>query len=287
MVESKTWQVRRSGQIRGPYPYSVLEKLARAGRLKQSDELSHDSENWKSADDFPGLFEGPDEGLLLKDDERSGFDRRDNEPDSESDQQKRQGKDRRKSESEEEITRRRGRTKLLETIKDNREEDHFPFKTISISLLLIILLGFVLKSSDRSTLADCEASAAPEINWDNCSFDKLILKGQDLSRASIRNAVLSRVDLQNGILVESNLAYTDLSGGNFKNASLEKAILKGVNLQSANLSSASLKDADLSHADLRGAKLDDADLSQAILDQAIWSDGRFCAKGSVGECLPE
>jgi uncharacterized protein YjbI with pentapeptide repeats len=287
MVESKTWQVRRSGQIRGPYPYSVLEKLARAGRLKQSDELSHDSENWTSAGDFSGLFEESDEGLLLKDDERSGFDRRDNEPVSKSDEQKRQGKDRRQSESEEETSRQRSRTKLLETIKDNREEDHFPFKTIFIALFLIILLGFVLKSSDRSVLVDCEASAKPEVNWDNCKFDRLILKGKDLSRASIRNAVLSKVNLQNGILVESNFSYTDLSGGDLKNANLERAILKGVNLQSANLSSASLIEADLSHADLRGAKLNNADLSQAILDKAIWPDGHYCARGSVGECLQE
>ena len=287
MVESNKWQVRRSGQIRGPYPYSVLEKLAKIGRLKENDDLSHDGENWKSAGDFEGLFEHSDADLLLKDDERSGLDRRDNDSASEDEKQKRQGKERRKPESEEEIARRRGRTKLLETIKENREEDHFPFKAIFISLFLILLLGFVLKSSDRSALTDCGTPAAPGVNWDNCSFDRLILKGKDLSRASIRNAVLSRVNLQNGILVESNFSYTDLSGGNFKNANFDKAILKGVNLQSANLSSASLKQVDLSHADLRGAKLDNVDLSQAILDKAIWLDGSYCAKGSVGNCLPE
>ncbi len=287
MSESKKWQVRRSGQTRGPYSYSVLEKLAKAGRLKQSDELSHDGENWQIAGEFSGFFDRSELNLFLKDDERSGFDRRDTESVSKNDEQKRQEKDRRKAEPEEEITRRRSRTKLLETIKENRVKDNFPLKTIFISLLLLILLGFLLKSSDRTVLTDCRASAQPGVNWDNCSFNKLILTGQDLSRASIRNAVLNGVNLNNGILVESNLSYTDLSGGNLINANLQKAILKGTNLQSANLSFASLKEADLSHADLRNAQLKNADFSQAILDKAIWTDGRFCTNGSVGECLQE
>jgi len=278
--------VRRKGQVRGPYTFRVLEKLAKLGRLKQTDELSSNEVNWKSAGSFTTLFQETDTECLLKDDERSGRDRR--EKDGLTNHQlKRQGSDRRQAESDDEIARRRGRTKLLETIKASRVEDHFPLMTIMVSIVIIVFLGFVLSPSKETLSPDCEAPPEPGVIWDNCKFVKLTLRQKDLSGASIRNAVLAGVNLQGADLTGSNFSYTDLSKGNLKKANLEKAVLKGADLRSANLTSASLKDADLSHVDLRGAKMQDADLTQTILDQAIWYDGRLCARDSIGICRPE
>ncbi len=290
MTDSKTWYVQRSGQVRGPFSYLILTKLARLGRLKETDELSNNRESWSPASDFPELFKESDADLLLKDEERSGWDRREEEPspdDSTEAEKKRQDKDRRQPESEEEVSRRRGRTRLLEAIKESREEDHFPFLAIIVSLVLIVMLGFALKPSGEDLLPDCDEPAHPKVNWDNCTFEKLILKKQNLLRASIRNAELIKANLQGAILLESNLSYSNLSNSNLKNAQLDKAILKGANLQSANLTSASLKGADLSYADLRGAKIDNADLSQANLEKAIWVDGKLCIEGSIGKCLKQ
>jgi len=285
MNEGKKWQVQRAGQIRGPYPFSVIEKLARAGRLKETDELSDDSENWKLAGDFVGLFEGLNSEILLKDDERSGHDRRDKDDlSSNHNQQNRQSKERRQVESDEEISRRVGRAKLLETIKASRVEDHFPVLAIITSILIIVILGFIFNPVEDELVSDCDAPPQAGVIWDNCKFGKLILKRRDLSGASIRNAVLARVNFQDAILVGSNFSYTDLSKGNFNNANLENAILKGANLQSVNFKSVSLIGADLSHADLRGANLENADLSRTVLDEAIWKDGRLCASDSVGTC---
>ena len=81
--------VRRNGQVRGPFTYSILEKLAKLGRLEQTDELSTDNKEWKSAGDFSAFFVEVETERLLKDDERSGWDRRE-EDDSTTTQKKRQ-----------------------------------------------------------------------------------------------------------------------------------------------------------------------------------------------------
>ncbi|MFO7727794.1 MAG: pentapeptide repeat-containing protein [Desulfonatronovibrio sp.] len=62
-------------------------------------------------------------------------------------------------------------------------------------------------------------------------------------------------------------------------ADLLRADLKGANLSGDDLSRVSLFDAILQEANLSGA-----DLSGATLSGAIWTDGRRCAEGSIGEC---
>lgn len=288
MTDSKKWFVRRTEQVQGPFTGSILMKLAKLGRLKQTDELSNDKELWKLAGDYPQLFKGVDTDLQLKDEERNGLDRREEEHSSETStnsSSKRQGEERRQPEPEEEISRRKGRTRLINAMRESRVEDHFPFMAIIASIVLIVILGIVLQRSDQTSVSDCQALPKPEVNWDDCSFNRLNVKNKNLSHASIKNAKMISADLQGAILEAVDFSYTDLSKGNLKNSNLDKAILKGTNLKSVNLTSASLKGADLSYADLSGAKLKGVDLSQAILDKAIWIDGKLCAKGSIGRCI--
>ncbi len=285
MADSNKWYVRRSGELKGPFTFSVLEKLARLGRLQPSDELSEDTENWKPAAGYPGLF--PKEGITLplKEDERTGIERRDQKGYQTSSENKRQGKDRRKPESEEEVFRRRGRTQLLQAIRESRKEDHFPATAVIVSLLVIVIIGYLLTPSKNIPEPDCEAPPGPGVFWDNCRFGKLTLKNKDLSEASITNAVLSGANLQGANLSHANLAYTDLRKANLSDAILDRANLKGASLKFADLRSASLKQADLSYVDFRWAKLEGASLDQAILDKAIWVDGTICKPGSIGSCI--
>ena len=53
----------------------------------------------------------------------------------------------------------------------------------------------------------------------------------------------------------------------------------------ANMQKVNLLDADLSGANLQGANLNGAILIKAKFDGATWTDGRICAKGSIGRCL--
>ncbi len=115
------------------------------------------------------------------------------------------------------------------------------------------------------------------------------LEGVDMSNASMTTmrldrANLRRANLSGAILQLSNLKGADLTLANLERAHLHAVNLRGANLMLANLTKVSLLDADLRGANLTGANLTGAILIAAKLGNAIWTDGRVCAKGSVGEC---
>lgn len=116
---------------------------------------------------------------------------------------------------------------------------------------------------------------APGIDWHASSMAQIRLDG-----ANLRGANLSRSILQLANLKGANLMLINLEG-----AHLHAANLQNANLMMANLAGASLLDADLRGANLHGANLSRTILIQAKLGGAIWTDGRTCASGSVGECL--
>ena len=119
--------------------------------------------------------------------------------------------------------------------------------------LALLLTATSLAQAEEMTFtqirAGCNDPAAPEVDWSACYKPSADLSGADLTQAN---------------LTEANLTHAVLTG----------AVLTG---------------ADLSGADLRGADLTNADLTNAILvgadlSEAIWTDGRFCAQGSIGTC---
>lgn len=112
------------------------------------------------------------------------------------------------------------------------------------------------------------------VDMSNASMPTMRLDGANLMRANLSGAVMQLI----------NLEGANLTLANMERAHLHAANLRGANLMLANLSKASLLDADLTGANLQGANLIGAVLIQAKLDDAIWIDGRVCAKGSVGAC---
>lgn len=116
---------------------------------------------------------------------------------------------------------------------------------------------------------------APGLDMNHASMEKMRLDGSKLQRANFSFAIMQLV----------NLKDADLMLANFENAHLHAANLQGANLMMANLQKSNLLDADLSGANLQGANLNGAILIKAKFDGAVWTDGRVCAKGSVGECL--
>ncbi|MEO5335543.1 MAG: pentapeptide repeat-containing protein [Magnetospirillum sp. WYHS-4] len=128
--------------------------------------------------------------------------------------------------------------------------------------------------------------------------------GRDLDEGSYRAAILDRANLKGAKLRftdlqviradSANLEGADMEGAHMfasllNNANLKGANLPRVNLVQANLSGADLRGANLQGAilmaaNLKGARLDEANLAGAHLGNAIWTDGRVCAEGSVGEC---
>ncbi|MCU7807339.1 MAG: pentapeptide repeat-containing protein [Candidatus Thiodiazotropha sp. (ex Semelilucina semeliformis)] len=115
---------------------------------------------------------------------------------------------------------------------------------------------------------------APGIDMHESSLASARLDRSNFERANFSWAIFQLANLNETNLMLSNLEYAHLHGVNLRNS----------NLMFANLTGASLFDADLSGADLRGANLHRAILIKAKFDNAVWTDGRICAEGSIGEC---
>lgn len=286
---SHKWYVKRAEKVQGPFSYDILLKLARLGRLQPTDKLSHDKQKWLTADSYSNLFPSESTPIQLKDDERSGLDRRDESSNTSETvgEYERQIIDRRSQEAPETIERRRMRTRLLETINNTHTKDHFPLVAILIVVMVVISLAVMFTPEDEIIEVNCNAPAATNVVWDNCRLSNLSLVGSELKGASIKNADLSGGNFESARMMKVDFSFSNMNNANFQNANLNNAVLVGVDLQSANLYSVSLRESDLSYADLRGAQLKNADLTNAIFSKAIWTDGKICATGSVGQCLSE
>jgi hypothetical protein len=160
-----------------------------------------------------------------------------------------------------------------------------PLLATSALLALVVVIAVVRSLPRAGSSTDCAADAAPGVNWDYCDRGGGHFAARDLTRASARNARLVAAGFAAAVLRDADFAYADLSGADLGLADLRDARFTGASLAGADLAHARLHGADLRFADLTGARLEGATLAGAILDQAIWIDGRACARGSRGACL--
>lgn len=116
---------------------------------------------------------------------------------------------------------------------------------------------------------------APGLDMNHASMEKMRLDGSNLQRANFSFAIMQL----------ANLKDADLMMANLESAHMHAVNLQGANLMLANMQKTNLLDADLSGANLQGANLFGAILIKAKFDGATWTDGRICAKGSIGACL--
>jgi len=96
------------------------------------------------------------------------------------------------------------------------------------------------------------------------------LRDADLSGANLRDADLWSADLRDADLRGADLRDANLICANLTRANLRGADLRGANLRGANLCYANLTDADLWRANLYGAYLGGANLTDAILPDISW-----------------
>lgn len=287
------WYVRQGGRVRGPFPAGQISREILLGRLRDTDELSHDREHWQPLSALPQLVpdvmrhtdteEGRQHLLLarLREDERL-HDRR-TAGTAEAEASQRHG-DRRTVESFD-VVAHRDRVSRWSTI-ENREERNLLLPAAVIMITLFILGTYFLwyRPAPPSAERNCLALPASSVNWSGCDMSARNLSRLDLDQAQLSNAKLSRANLQATRLTRADLSYADLVGADLSMANLQKAILKGAVLRNAQLAQADLRDADLGYVSLQGADLSGALLSGANFEKAIWTDGRVCAAGSVGDC---
>jgi Pentapeptide repeats (8 copies) len=119
---------------------------------------------------------------------------------------------------------------------------------------------------------------------------KRLLKGTDLTQATLSGAELAKTDLEGTVLSGAHLEGANLSGANLRDAELSGAYLHDTNLRGADLTGADLSDAKgrfKSGARMSGARLDGADLSGADLANAKITEEQLRQAASLeGATMP-
>lgn len=119
---------------------------------------------------------------------------------------------------------------------------------------------------------NCDAAAAPFVNWSGC----------DKSNADLLDANLLLANLGGANLNGANLSSAELSGANLSGANLTNADLTTAYLTNADLTGANLTGANLTYADLTGANLSNVNLTGANLTGAILSGATLTGVVSGG-----
>jgi len=302
------WYTRRGDEIRGPYPAGLITRYILLGRIRDTDELSIDQQEWAPVSEHPDLIpdvlktdlstEEAQERLLAArrwEDERRGEERRGPREGQQEGDDRRARQDRRGPEAPEVVSH---RTVTLALEKEARagRKGHVLRGTGTLVLIILILgIGWYYASQQeplvyKVRLGDaehCSAPPAPRVDWSNCHLEGGEWNNADLANARLRNATLTGAQLAGARLTDGDLAYANLSFASLRDADLSRAVLLGTNLQRADLANVNLQDADLSYANLTGAAMRGANLANARLDNAIWVDKSVCAPGSLGRCISQ
>lgn len=300
MTTDNHWYTRRGGDIRGPFPSRQVTRYILLGRIREDDELSHDCETWRLVHDCLDLI--PEEMKQLeteedyrrlelarmREDERRGGDRRrDPQRMTAPHMERRQAGDRRKPESEAMLRHRAARSAALQPAATGMRKFSASTLAAGVATMVVLLLLFARYTPQSpENQADCDAPAAPHVNWNNCRRPGLVAEGIDMTGIWARNMDLTGAQLVGSRLAGADLAFSTLNISDLRHADLSNARLTGAGLQKADLRGAVLAAVDFSYADLREARMNNADLTNARFDNAIWIDGSQCAPGSVAACIP-
>jgi len=285
MKESHNWYVRRGKEVKGPFPAGLISRYILLGRIHDTDEVSHDRQEWQRISRVPELIPevvrklraNPDDEDLkqhLEAARRWADERRDLQgPGAVGERRHAEGDARSAHVHHEHV--------FAPTERVIRRD----YLLLVLILLVVVAIPFLLPSGKKPEEPQCDAPAAPGVNWSNCRMEAHQYPNVDLAGAKLRNANLTAAVLRAANLQQADLAYANLTLANLRGANLQQALLKGATLKRSDLTNANLQGADLSYADLSEVNLEGAQLGGAKLDHAIWAEGVVCMPGSVGECI--
>ncbi len=282
-ISNELWYVRRGEEIRGPYRWEVVVRKVGLGRIHDADRLSRDQEHWLALGEVHPALPAP--GVLAG----SAHDERRAQRRNVGDEvatELREGQERRAVEEPSVVNRRARSERVWAGLRPvaSSAAARIPLLAIGLALSASFALALRLTTPTEIVVPDCRATAAHGVNWDFCAKPRQQLGERDLAGMSARNAQLSGTNLVSANLRGADLAYADLSATDFTLADARQIRLVGASLRNAVLNHARLTGADLSFADLSGASLAGAELSAVRLGNTIWTDGRVCARDSVGVC---
>lgn len=132
---------------------------------------------------------------------------------------------------------------------------------------------------------DCRASAAPGVDWNNCSKKLIIMSGSDLAGANLvgvdfsstdlRDSNLLAADFQKATLIRASLADSKAKGANFGRIEGYRTDFSRIDGEGANFASAELHRSQFVDADLANVDFTKAELGRAQFDGATITGGKF------------
>lgn len=286
MTIGHLWFVRRHGEVKGPFPSSMIEKSIALGRIVAGDEISIDGRHWQPAGEYPefDILQSSRQHPLTarRLDERAAERRRAVAADA----GQRRCSDRRDPEASRVLERRRQAVRVWHGLRSTPGKIRWTPFVLAAALLASILLAAVVMSPAPRRPVDCGMRPGPGVNWEFCDKVAADLRGVVLRGAVLRNARLAGADLSGADLRDADLAYADLSGAVLRNADLGGARLVGAVGRAASFSGARLIDADFEFADLVAAAFDGAVMRGTRFNQAIMPSGVTCdlSKPATCEC---
>lgn len=153
----------------------------------------------------------------------------------------------------------------------------------AMALTLLMLAGPVWSTAAHAS--DCKSMAAPSVDWQECDKRTLMLKGSDLSGATLvetdltstdlRNTNLAGANLEKATLIRSSLAGAQADKANFARVEAYRTSFSGISAKGSSFASAELQRADFSDADLTGADFQKAELGRARFGAARLTGSRF------------
>ncbi|HLA74704.1 MAG TPA: hypothetical protein VJM76_02175, partial [Gammaproteobacteria bacterium] len=194
MQQKQLWYMRRGTEdIRGPFPAGLVSRYILLGRIRQTDELSVDKQQWRLVSDLPELVPAvmtpvSDEELeadrlqrlmLAKrwEDERLAGDRRAGKPPlspSGTPLYNRRSGDRRQPEDAELLRHRIFKTKARKAIRPPRQ-GYLP--QILLAVVILAAAGAMTvfyPSRAINSASDCNAAPRPGVNWNNCPLEGVV-----------------------------------------------------------------------------------------------------------------
>lgn len=291
MAERRIWFVRRNGRVQGPFMSAQITRNILLGRLRAEDELSVDEQNWQQVsrhrDLYPDVMQETTVDTETLDNAKIQVDERVSEQRQHKNdmaQERRRTRERRADESDAMLVHRQHRAESNNAYKNSVKHPKMPFLSILLVVIVVVAFGYLLTPKTEKLQSDCTLPPAEGVDWHNCTFIKLNAENQVLASAILTDAILNESNLLGANLSGADMAYAEITESDLSYTNLEGVRLIGANLNHSDLRYANLKDADLSYADLSNTLLAGANMTNTKFDNAIWTDGTLCKKGSIGSC---
>jgi uncharacterized protein YjbI with pentapeptide repeats len=157
-----------------------------------------------------------------------------------------------------------------------------PLGLCALAAALAMPMAF---SGGPATAADCGSSAAPGLDWRDCSKRSIVIPGSDLQGADLFSTDFTMTDLSGSNLTGANLEKASLmraslagaqaGKANFSRIEAYRTNFSGISAEGASFAAAELQRADFTGAKLTGGNFEKAELGRANFDNAVLTGAKF------------